>query len=100
MRTLEIRPLYEVSNKELEARIEALKAQGLARAQIAETPEGKEHYYRNLSYTKIMKKIHEASAAGVNLWSVPEYLEHVRRRQIDDMESIKMANPSIFGGKE
>lgn len=100
MDVYEIRPLYDISDEELNTRIEAFKAQGVSAAQIAETLEGKEAAYRALTEDEILAAYKRSEAAGIDPWSTPEYRERVRRRQIADMESIRLANPDIFGGKE
>lgn len=96
----EIRPLYEISDKELNSRIEAFKEQGKPKAMIAETPEGKEAAYRALTDDAIADKFKADKAAGLNPWSTPEYWEHVRRRSLVDSESYSQMAEERFGGKE
>ena len=101
MNPYEIRPLYKISDAELNSRIEALKARGLTKDEIADTPEGKELYFRNLTDDQIIAICNQRmKKPGTELSDIPEYLERIRRRNIIDMESIVMVNPDIFGGKE
>lgn len=84
MDVYEIRPLYDIGDEELNFRLEKLQKQGLTKAELAKTQEGKECKYRHLSYDTIVKKTNEAVAAGIDPMQTPEYLERVRRRQMED----------------
>ncbi len=72
----EIRPLCDISDKELNASIEKLRVQGMSAAQIAETLEGKEASYRALTEDEIYAAYKRSEAAGIdplkrrNTWSV------------------------------
>ena len=89
----EIRPLYNISDEELNVSLEKLRAQGMSAAQIAETQEGKEASYRALTEDEIY-------AAGIDPWDTPEYWERVRRRSLIDSESYSQMAAERFGGKE
>lgn len=96
----EIRPLCDISDKELNASIEKLRVQGMSAAQIAETLEGKEASYRALTEDEIYAAYKRSEAAGIDPFETPEYLERVRRRNIADNEAYAQIIKERFGGKE
>ena len=96
----EIRPLYNISDEELNVSLEKLRAQGMSAAQIAETQEGKEASYRALTEDEIYAAYKRSEAAGIDPFETPEYLERVRRRNIADNESYAQIIKEQFGGKE
>ena len=96
----EIRPLYNISDEELNVSLEKLRAQGMSAAQIAETQEGKEASYRAITEDEIYAAYKRSEAAGIDPFETPEYLERVRRRNIADNESYAQSIKEQFGGKE
>lgn len=100
MEIIKDRPFYEISDEELNSKLDKLRAQGLTKAEIAKTQEGKEHCFRALTDRQIINICNKKCREGLELMDVPEYQERVRRRNIADMEGIQMANPDIFGGDE
>lgn len=100
MDVYEIRPLYDISDEELNTRIEAFKAQGVSAAQIAETLEGKEAAYRALTEDEILAAYKRSEAAGINPFETPEYQERIRRRSIADNEAYAQIIKERFGGEE
>lgn len=100
MEVYEIRPLYYVSDEELNSRLEKLQEQGLTKEELAETQEGKEAAYRALTFDEILAAYKRSQAAGIDPFETPEYQERIRRRNIDDNEAYAQMFRERFGGKE
>lgn len=96
----EIRPLYNISDEELSSRLEKLQEQGLTKAELTETHEGKEASYRALTEDEIYAAYKRSEAAGIDPFETPEYQERIRRRNIADNEAYAQIIKERFGGKE